>query len=298
MPPDSQDEVARAREPPDLLRGQMREWMDRVVAAGRTGDLFELEMWLRSFERFFRIKNQPLSEKETRAARPPELVRGAAPRRQRRSCAWSSFCTAILSEDQVNLTRTSTSTSRATSGRTTWSTPTSRSWCARPRRSGPHPAPGVLRGHPRRPHGPDAALADPIRDLHGGGEGPLPRGPAEPPPGPAHRQEVQADPRPDHEPRPSPSRSASIRGTRGSASRPPGSSSSSSGCSTTLSTPTPQRVDEEDLKNTILIFSPHHLRDPAASQPTWSGVSCTGLRPELRPPPAATTRSCTACPWS
>ena len=40
-------------------------------------------MWLRSFERFFRIKNQPLSEKETQAARPPQLVGGAAARRQR-----------------------------------------------------------------------------------------------------------------------------------------------------------------------------------------------------------------------
>ena len=40
-------------------------------------------MWLRSFERFFRIGNQPLSERETRAARPAELVRGAAARRPR-----------------------------------------------------------------------------------------------------------------------------------------------------------------------------------------------------------------------
>ena len=37
----------------------------RWCAAGKTRDLFELEMWLRSFERFFRIKNQPLSESET-----------------------------------------------------------------------------------------------------------------------------------------------------------------------------------------------------------------------------------------
>ena len=48
----------------DFLRGQMRHWMDQVVAAGKTRELFELEMWLRSFERFFRIKNQPLSELE------------------------------------------------------------------------------------------------------------------------------------------------------------------------------------------------------------------------------------------
>ena len=45
----------------EFLRGQMRHWMDQFVVEGKTDDLFELEMWLRSFERFFRIKNQPLS---------------------------------------------------------------------------------------------------------------------------------------------------------------------------------------------------------------------------------------------
>ena len=49
---------------PDFLRGQLRQWMERVAASGKTADLFELEMWLQSFERFFRIKNQPLSDKE------------------------------------------------------------------------------------------------------------------------------------------------------------------------------------------------------------------------------------------
>ena len=41
--------------------------MERVGATGKTPDLFELEMWLQSFERFFRVKNQPLSEKEQRS---------------------------------------------------------------------------------------------------------------------------------------------------------------------------------------------------------------------------------------
>src|SRR5438034_146327 len=63
----SKDTSAEDRAEPrsEFLRGQMREWLDQVGAAGKTRDLFELEMWLRSFERFFRIKNQPLSEKET-----------------------------------------------------------------------------------------------------------------------------------------------------------------------------------------------------------------------------------------
>ena len=88
----------------DFLRGQMRQWMDGVVAAGKTRDLFELEMWLRSFERFFRIKNQPLSEKETRQlalrnwSEELRLVDSVILRT-------IQLCSAILTEDHVNLTR-------------------------------------------------------------------------------------------------------------------------------------------------------------------------------------------------
>ena len=61
------DEPGGDREPhSDFLRGQFQEWMEHVVAVGRTRELFELEMWLRSFERYFRIRNQPLSEDSTR----------------------------------------------------------------------------------------------------------------------------------------------------------------------------------------------------------------------------------------
>ena len=35
----------------EFLRGQMRQWMDQVVQEGQTDELFELELWLRSFER-------------------------------------------------------------------------------------------------------------------------------------------------------------------------------------------------------------------------------------------------------
>jgi hypothetical protein len=88
----------------DFLRGQMRHWMDQVVGAGRTRELFELEMWLRAFERFFRIKNQPLSEREARHlalrnwSEELRLVDNVARRAVQ-------LCTAILTEDQVNLTR-------------------------------------------------------------------------------------------------------------------------------------------------------------------------------------------------
>src|SRR5713101_9952989 len=88
----------------EFLRGQMRHWMDQVVAAGKTRELFELEMWLRAFERFFRIKNQPLSEREAKHlalrnwSEELRLVDNVARRAVQ-------LCTAILTEDQVNLTR-------------------------------------------------------------------------------------------------------------------------------------------------------------------------------------------------
>ncbi len=88
----------------EFLRGQMREWMQQVVTSGRTSELFELEMWLRSFERFFRIKNQPLSEKETKQlairnwSEELRLVDNVILR-------VIQLCTAILTEDQVNQTR-------------------------------------------------------------------------------------------------------------------------------------------------------------------------------------------------
>jgi hypothetical protein len=90
--------------PPDFLRGQMRHWMEQVVDAGKTRDLFELEMWLRSFERFFRIKNQPLSEKEAKQlalrnwSEELRLVDNVILRTMQ-------LCTSILTEEHVNLAR-------------------------------------------------------------------------------------------------------------------------------------------------------------------------------------------------
>src|SRR6266571_7284817 len=85
----------------EFLRGQMRHWMDQVVAAGKTRELFELEMWLRAFERFFRIKNQPLSESEMRQlalrnwSEELRLVDNALLRAVH-------LCGSILSEEHVN----------------------------------------------------------------------------------------------------------------------------------------------------------------------------------------------------
>ena len=63
----------------------------------------------------------------------------------------------------------------------------------------PDPAARGPGGPAHHPHGPDPALAHPLRELHRGGQDAPPRDPAQPHPGHAHRQEVQARARPDHE---------------------------------------------------------------------------------------------------
>ncbi len=50
----------------EFLLGQMSDWVALLEETGRTEFLFELEMWLRSFERYFRTRNQPLSEDSNR----------------------------------------------------------------------------------------------------------------------------------------------------------------------------------------------------------------------------------------
>ncbi len=107
MAKDARDDgsrVSSAESRSDHLRAQLRRWTDQVAAAGRAAELFELEMWLRSFERFFRIGGQPLSDRETRTlalrnwSEELRLVDNALMRVVHLS-------TAILSEEQVDLTR-------------------------------------------------------------------------------------------------------------------------------------------------------------------------------------------------
>jgi hypothetical protein len=87
----------------ELLRTQLRRWTDQVASAGKAGELFELEMWLRSFERFFRIGSR-LSDRESRAlalhnwSEELRLVDNALMR-------VVHLTTSILSEEQVDLTR-------------------------------------------------------------------------------------------------------------------------------------------------------------------------------------------------
>jgi hypothetical protein len=106
MSKDGRDEISRgtAELRGDFLSAQLRQWLDEVAASGRQPELFELEMWLTSFERFFRIKNQPLSERETRQlalrnwSEELRLVDNVILR-------VVHLCSAILTEEQVNLTR-------------------------------------------------------------------------------------------------------------------------------------------------------------------------------------------------
>src|SRR5215813_11822362 len=104
LPADDDPPSGEREARPDFLRGQFRQWMDDAVAAGKTKDLFELEMWLRSFERFFRIRNQPLSERESKQlalrnwSEELRLVDQVLVR-------VVNLCTSLLTEEQVNHAR-------------------------------------------------------------------------------------------------------------------------------------------------------------------------------------------------
>lgn len=82
----------------------MSQWVDRLAETNRTEYLFELEMWLRSFERYFRIRNQPLSEDSTRTLAIRSfyeeigLVANAIER-------VTKLCTLLSSEDRVSQER-------------------------------------------------------------------------------------------------------------------------------------------------------------------------------------------------
>jgi hypothetical protein len=88
----------------ELLRSQLKRFTDQLSVAGKARELFELEMWLRSFERFFRIGGKPLSERETRAlaarnwSEELRLVDNALLR-------VIQLCSSLLSDDQVDLAR-------------------------------------------------------------------------------------------------------------------------------------------------------------------------------------------------
>ncbi|MFQ5791914.1 MAG: hypothetical protein ACE5JI_15685, partial [Acidobacteriota bacterium] len=85
----------------NFVIGQMAQWMEALSQAGRIEYLFELEMWLKSFERYFRVSNQPLSEDSARtlAIRSFYEEVGLVTNAIRRV---TQLCMFLSSEDRVN----------------------------------------------------------------------------------------------------------------------------------------------------------------------------------------------------
>jgi hypothetical protein len=82
----------------------MAQWIEELTRSGRVAYLFELEMWLKSFERYFRVSNQPPSRGSTPLIairsfyEEVALVAHAVHR-------VTQLCTCLASEDQVNQER-------------------------------------------------------------------------------------------------------------------------------------------------------------------------------------------------
>lgn len=89
---------------PEFLVGQMTEWIATLADTGRTEYLFELEMWLKCFERYFRVRNQPISRYSSQTLplrsfyEEVGLVSNAIKR-------VNQLCTFLSSEEQVNQER-------------------------------------------------------------------------------------------------------------------------------------------------------------------------------------------------
>ena len=87
-----------------FLVGQMSQWIEDLTRSGRVEYLFELEMWLKSLERYFRISNQPHARESTHALalrsfyEEVALVAHAVQR-------VNQLCMRLASEDQVNQER-------------------------------------------------------------------------------------------------------------------------------------------------------------------------------------------------
>jgi hypothetical protein len=96
--------LLESREHSEFLYGQMTEWMESLSEGGRTEYLFELEMWLKCFERYFRVRNQPMStdSERTLAIRSFYEEVGLVSQAIRRV---NQLCMFLSSEDQVNQER-------------------------------------------------------------------------------------------------------------------------------------------------------------------------------------------------
>lgn len=80
---------------------QLREWVAKLAMENKAALLFELEVWIRCFDRFFRIRNHPFSETELREivrrdfSEELKIVRSV-------SLRMSQLCTEIISLDRTD----------------------------------------------------------------------------------------------------------------------------------------------------------------------------------------------------
>lgn len=82
---------------------QLREWLAKLAMENKASLLFELEVWIRCFDRFFRIRNHPFSETELREivrrdfSEELKIVRSV-------SLRMSQLCTEIITMDRTDST--------------------------------------------------------------------------------------------------------------------------------------------------------------------------------------------------
>lgn len=85
-------------------RASIDRWLEMLGREQKTDYLFELEMWVKCFDRFFRVKNHPMSEQEARDivrrdfAEELKIVRNV-------SLRMSHLCTELMSEERAELGR-------------------------------------------------------------------------------------------------------------------------------------------------------------------------------------------------
>jgi hypothetical protein len=85
-------------------RSSIDRWLELLGREQKTDLLFELEMWVKCFDRFFRVKNHPLSEQEARDvvrrdfSEELRIVRNV-------SLRMSYLCTELMSEERAEISR-------------------------------------------------------------------------------------------------------------------------------------------------------------------------------------------------
>jgi hypothetical protein len=85
-------------------RASIDRWLEMLGQEQKTEYLFELEMWVKCFDRFFRVKNHPFSEQETRDivrrdfSEELRIVRNV-------SLRMSHLCTELMTEERAEIGR-------------------------------------------------------------------------------------------------------------------------------------------------------------------------------------------------